>query len=246
MGAACAALLAGASAEAETFVGTNVDSRVVVGFDAADAGVAGIMPEGWTPVAFPSGPLAGADMLLVLIDRALQMDAEGKPVSPASSRHVVLASLGKQTDGDVVHLFVHRLYSSDPAPNPYGNSVAAQVDRKQTEEGPADGGRKRADSWRAAPEGGGVLSVSVSRTTGPRGWAPGEATPHSGADPSFSRIYRYSQLAEVAMSAPMGKELAGKFNFSNSVPELNAIFDGSEVLVGILDIPVYVREVYLP
>lgn len=234
------------SAQAETLVGTNVDSRLLAGFEVNPDGVEAFLPDGWTPIAFPDGPLAGANLLVVLIDRAVQLDAEGKPTSPPNSRYAALVGLGKQEGGDAVRLYVYRIYASDLGPNPYGNSIIAEVGRATSTEGPADMGRQHGDAWTVAPDGSGELALSLTYTTGARSWAPGEARPFSNTMPDFSRIYRYEQLVDLVMSRPLGKELTGTFSFSSSIPELADIFDGSEEAVGILDVPVYVRKVYLP
>ncbi|MCP4382675.1 MAG: hypothetical protein GY798_14865 [Hyphomicrobiales bacterium] len=190
--------------------------------------------------------MSGANLLLVLIDRAVYLDAEGKPTTPPNSRHTALVGLGKQESGDAVRLYVYRLYSSDAAPNPYGNSVTAEVSRANSAEGPADQGRLKKESWRIMPEGGGELEITLSYLTGQQAWAPGELNPYSNTDLGFSRIYRHEQLVDLAMSVPAGKKLEGEFSFSCTIPELSDVFDGSEEVTAILDIPVYVREIYLP
>jgi hypothetical protein len=79
-------------------------------------------------------------------------------------------------------------------------------------------------------------------------WAPGEALPYSAARPDFHRIYRFEQLVDVAMSRAMGKDLDGSIEIEveGGPADFAALFDGSEALVGVMSIPVYVREVSLP
>ena len=64
--------------------------------------------------------------------------------------------------------------------------------------------------------------------------------------PEFSRIYRYDQLVDVAMSKPAGRRLAGAYKFRSMISELQGLFDGFEETIAILDVPVYVRKVSLP
>lgn len=234
------------SARAETLVGTNVDSRVLVGFTVDPVGVQPWLPEGWTPVPFPAGPLKGANVLMVLIDRAVQLDAEAKPTLPPNSRYAVLAGLGTQVAGDAVRLYVYRLYATDTVPNPYGNSVKADVTRYTSTEGPAEVGRLHKEEWSALPEAGGELKFSLNYITGKGSWSPGEANPYSNTNIDFSRIYRFEQLLDLAMSTAIGKPLNGEFNFSSDIAELDKIFNGSEKVVAILNVPVYVRKVFLP
>ncbi len=232
-------------AMAETLSGKNVDSRVIMGINAPAAGVQAFMPEGWTSVPFPGGPLAGANLLLGMIDSRLEMDPEGKPLDPPSRRAVAVVGLGKQDDGDTVRAFVLRIYTTAPERNPYGTAKAAEIERDYTVTGPAESGRDSSDTWRVMVDGG-EIAMSLAYTTGKRGWSSGESTPYSAASPDFFRIYRYQQLADLVMSKAVGKPMTGDFALSSTVPELATIFDGSEDVVAVLDVPVYVREVFLP
>ena len=56
---------------AETFVGSNVDARVLVAVSAPHDGVQALLPDGWTSVPVPGGPLQGANILFVFIDSLL-------------------------------------------------------------------------------------------------------------------------------------------------------------------------------
>lgn len=231
---------------AETFVGTNVDNRVLIAYKVDPAAMAAWVPDGWQPVAFPSGPLAGANLLVVLIDRQLQLDPEGKPASPANSRHVVFAGLGQEAAGNAVRLYVYRILASDPLPNPYGNSVAAKVLRKTTDSGDANGARMRTEYWSVETGQGTNMTLELAFNSGRRSWSSAEANPFSNTDTDFSRIYRYDQLVDVVSSAAMGKPLHGTYTLKAFGPEVGDLFsDGAEV-VGIMDVPVYVRKVFLP
>jgi len=230
-------------AEAETPVGSNVDSRVIVAVSAPVDGVQMLLPEGWTSVPFPAGPLDGANILFVFIDNLVQFDAEAKPLS-ASRRAVALLSLGQQADD--VRLYVLRLYTTTPEVDPYGVNVAAEIARRTSVEQPADGDRERVDEWVVDVSGGGTLGFKLAYTTGSRSWSPGEAFPHSASNPDFSRIYRSQQMVDLVASTPLGKPSSGEFSLTSSVPELASILDGSQEIVSVMDVPVYVREISLP
>ncbi|EPX81988.1 hypothetical protein [Salipiger mucosus] len=195
---------------------------------------------------FPQGPLAGASVMFVFIDSLVQRDAEGKPLSPASRRAVALVSLGKQDGGDAVRLYVLRIYTTTPGVDPYGVNVAAEIARTLTVEGPANGGRQRSDAWAVTLPDGGTLELDLGYTTGNRNWTPGEAFPHSASEPEFSRIYRFRQLVDLVASTPLGKPASGEFSLTGSGPGLSALLDGTEEIVAVMDVPVYVREISLP
>ena len=183
---------------------------------------------------------------MVLIDRQLQLDPAGKPTTPANSRYAVFAGLGKEGNGDAVRLYVYRIFASDPVPNPYGNSIEADVARRESSDGPANGARARTEVWAIDAIDGNQIDLSLDFTSGTRSWGPAEANPFSNTNIGFSRIYRYSQLVDLVMSKELGKPLQGSFEFKAEGPELSTLFDGSEVAVAIMDIPVYTRQVFLP
>lgn len=250
--AATAAVLAGlflvtswSRAHSETFIGTNVDSRVIVGLSADSTALQDLLPEGWTSVPFPGGPLKGANLLASFVDGVLMVDAEGKPLAPASRRAVIFLGLGKEDGGDAVRIFVMRAYTSDPDNDPYQVNVPAEVTRMNALTGPAAGGRQSTDSWRMTASGG-ELAMSLDYTTGNRSWSSSEALSFSAASPDFHRIYRYDSITDLVMSTAVGKPIAGEYSLESSVPELANIFDGREETVAILDIPVRVRRIFLP
>ncbi len=239
---ACA--LAPVIAAAETLVGSNIDSRVLIGLKADAAAVQSRLPDGWTNVPFPGGPLKGANLLLVLIDSALETDADGAPLDPPSRRAVALVGLGKKDDA--VRLYVMGILTTVPERNPYGVAVDAEIERSLSTEGPANGGRQTADDWRISTSDGSELRFTLSYTSGKRGWSTGEAFPYSAATPGFSRIYRYEQLVDLVASTGLGKPPSGEFSLTGSVPELADILDSPLEIVAVTDVPVYVRKVYLP
>ncbi len=233
-------------ARAERLAGSVVDNRVVVAFKVEDNGLSEFLPDGWKPVPFPRGAYKGGNLLVAMIDREITLDAEGKPNTPASTRHVALAGVGKEIDGDRVHLFVYKIYETSVSSDPFGNSEEAAIHRKTSTEGDQMAGRARSEAWVVQPQGGGEITVSLDFVSGKRSHLVREITPHSAVDPSISQIWRDKQLIDLLMSVEMDKPLNGEFSFTSSVPELSAVFDGSEQAVAILDIPSYVRDTYLP
>lgn len=233
-------------ATAETAVGSNVDSRVVLAYKVDEAAAQALLPEGWRLLTLPKGPFAGANLLMAFIDRHLELDAGGKPLDPFAGRSVAVLNYGTNPDVPGVRFFVTRVYETPPVANSYGNGVAARISRNAASTGPAEGARTQQELWSVRPEAGGEISFSLSYRSGRATWSASEATPYSAVTPDFHRIYRYRQLTDLAMSAPMGKALDGEISLASSVPELSGLFDGTEALVGVLAIPVYVREVFLP
>ena len=232
------------ASQAETLFSRNIDSRVLVGLKADPSAVQSFLPEGWSSVPFPAGPLKGADLLLALIDGELEMDAEGKPLDPASRRAAVLVGLGKQ--GDAVRMFVLSMLTTVPERDPYGVGSVAEIERTSTVSGPPNADRRSSDEWRISPESGGEIVFTLTYTSGKRGWSPGELFPHSASNPEFSRIYRYRQMIDLVASEALGKASSGEFSLTNSSAEWAEVLGGDVEIVAVMDVPVYVRDVYLP
>lgn len=244
--AVCALMLPDAPARAETLVGSNVDSRVLIGVNSEPSAVQSLMPEGWTSVPFPQGPLKGANFLIVLIDREAEFGPDGKPSFPFSMRAAAFAALGREMGGEAVRLYMLRIHTTNPESDPYGVAKPAEVGRELRRSGSAIAGRDVSDDWSILPSGGGEMRFSLRYKTGTRSFAPGEALPYSTVNKEFFRVYRYQQMVDLVMSDAVGKPISGEFQLTSSVPEFSEIFDGTEKTVAILDVPVYVREVYLP
>lgn len=242
-----AALSCTGPARAETAVGSTVESRLLLGFKVDDAAAQKWMPEGWTAIALPKGPLAGANVFLVLMDRQLILDPEGKPEARSSSRAAALLSYGVAEGQPGPRMFITRVFEPAPMVDPYSNSVAAQITRSTQSAVGADGATARSENWVVSPEGGGEIAVDLSFASGTASLVRGgEAMPYSAARPEFHRIYRYDQVVELVMSTALGKTVAGQAEVRVDLPDMAGMFDGSEQLAAILSIPVYIRDVFLP
>ncbi|MEY8829236.1 hypothetical protein AB9K34_12640 [Sedimentitalea sp. XS_ASV28] len=53
-------------------------------------------------------------------------------------------------------------------------------------------------------------------------------------------------MVDLVESAPMGKASSGEMTLASDVAELTDILDGSEQIVAVMDVPVYVRRISLP
>ncbi|NDR58115.1 hypothetical protein [Aliiruegeria sabulilitoris] len=232
------------TASGETLQSSSVESRVLLGFDVPDTAFAKFLPEGWKSVPFPKGPLAGADCVVSLVNRELETDADGKPMDPPQSRSVGMLTLA--SNGGPPRVMVFRVYSSKPGEGPYGNSVQAETGFERMMSVDAAGAQKKSLAWRTVVPDGGAFEVSLDFTPGMAGWVNGEVKPFSSVKPESYRIYRYDRLIEVLSSASLGKPLSGDVAVSVSIAELAEMFDGSESIVAIMDVPVYVLKVSLP
>jgi hypothetical protein len=236
-----------AVAIAETKLWSTVESRIILGFKADDAAVQATMPEGWKAITLPKGPLAGVNLLVVFMDRHLILDPEGKPQDPSSNPIAAFMSYGVSKDVEGVRAYITRIYETSPVVDPYGNSVAAVITRDGQKTVDAGNSVERTEIWSVKPEGGGSIDFKLTYDSAGLNWvAGGVSRPYSSAMPEYSHIYRYDQAAELVMNNTSGYELSNEWEFSSSVPEFADMFNGSEELIAILNIPVYVRDVFEP
>ena len=232
---------------AETRVGSTVESRVLVGFKVNDAAIDATLPEGWSSITLPQGPLGGSNLIVALIDRHLIVDANGTPQQPSSGPIVAFLAYARNRDIEGLRGFVTRVYEESPLVDPYRNSVAADIDRIAGYSDAGGGERSQSERWSVLTEAGDVLALELDFKVGGFRWATdGESRPYSASDPDFFRIYRYDQLAGLVMNAAMGQTVDGTFTVAAKGPDLSQLFDGSELLTAIVSIPTYVREISLP
>ena len=231
---------------AETFVGTANDTRAIVAFKVAEKAAQAWLPDGWSVAPFGKGPLTGSNLLVVFIDRHLSLDPEGKPSAIPHHRAVVLVTPASQPASDKTRIYVTRIYVTDSSLNPYKNSVVAEIRRMSTLSAEGKAAASGSEDWSVKTSDGGTLSFRWRYTGGTPSYAEREGFPYSNVEPDFHRIYRFKQLTDLVMSVPAKVARATEHEFSTSIPELASMFDGSEELIGIMNIPFYLRRTYLP
>lgn len=241
-----AAALATIPARAETLVGSNVDSRVILAFKIGDEAAQGALPEGWAAAPFGGGALAGANFLAVFMDRHLNLDAEGEVHRDGLFRGVAFAVPAKAEGSDETVYFVTRVYLPDDGINPYKNTLRATVSREATLSGSGVAPGTGRESWTVEDGAGGKIVLSMAYRGAVPSLSEREAKIYSNVEPDFYRIYRYEQLVDLVRSGPAEIDRVDDYAFSVSIEELAPIFDGSEELVGILRLPWYSRRTFLP
>lgn len=241
-----ATLFTATAAIGETLLQNTVENRVLLAFKVDGAALAEVMPDGWTPITLPKGPVAGSNLILSFFDKLLITDADGKPTDPASQPVMALVAYGKAAEIEGVRTFVTAIYEVPPVVDPFGLSEPAGITRDTAMHLDADG-RTRSEAWTVQPESGGSFSFDLDYAVKGYGWSEdGMSMPYSAADTTFHQVYRYDQLAELAMNPGLGRELDGSFTYTADIPALSGLFDGTEELVAIVSIPVYVRQVFEP
>ena len=235
------------AAWAETLVETNVDSRLNLQFRVAEAALKSWVPTPWQINPAASGPGKDANLTVVLLQRLLVLDPDGKPTPGATHRTVAVVVPAKNTQTDESAPVVIRVFTADPqgVPGPYKNSVKASVRRELSLKGDGNEPGAGSEHWQMQTNGGSI-EVQLAYQRGVPSRSKGESKVYSAVEPTFFRLYRVDQGVDVVKSVPAGIDRVQKYRFRSTVTELARLFDGSEQLVAISVIPWYFREVRLP
>ena len=130
--------------------------------------------------------------------------------------------------------------------NPYKNSVRATIRREQTLKSADLGPGTGSELWELWDSAGGMLQFRMEYQRAVPSRAKREAKPRSAVEPTFFRIYRWDQGSDLVKSVPAGIDRVRNYQLRVTVSELRKLFDGTEQLVGIVVVPWYVRQLYLP
>jgi hypothetical protein len=238
-------LVAGPALAGEKLVSTEVDLRTVLNFKATDAAVQKMLPEGWELNSPAAGPTKGFNIAVVLVDRLLAADAEGKPV--VSYRGAALAIPAKKKTSDTAGaMIVGGLFEPSGAPGAYGVFTAAQttIERKTVTD---PGGKSMIEeTWQFKASDGSSIEVEVHFVRGIPVKGKAESKVFSATRPDFHRIYRFEQATDVVRSTATAVDRVTKFSFEASGAKLAPLFDGSQQLISVISVPWYSRHTYLP
>ena len=236
-------------AGAETFIGSNVDNRIMVALQVGQAELQPWLPASWQVSPIPKGPLKGANLYLLFTDRLCDQDAQGKPARGGTCRVVALVAPAKHAQTGKPALFVIRVFAPHEdinLYNPYKNSVRATIRRECTVKGANLEPGTVSDVWELKDSAGGIIKFQIEYQRAVPRRVKQELRPHSSVEPDFFRIYRVDQGMDLIKSAPAGIDRAQSYQLHVTVSELSKMFDGSEKVVGFIELPFYIRKLSLP
>jgi hypothetical protein len=238
-------IASGSALPAERLVGSTTDYRVLMGLKVSQAAVQTLIPAGWTVQPAASGPMAGANLLVLMLDSLSAQDPEGKAITPARGV-VMLVPVQKPEGGAAVAMVVDGIVEPGNAPGAYGvyRNGQVSVDRRATS---VTGGVAKAEEhWAVQADDGNGLQVDLRFVRGAVARAKVEAPIYSAARPDFYRIYRYDHVADVVRGAQPATDRIEHASVRAKGARWASILDGSEQILGLVNIPVYMRDVYLP
>ncbi len=233
---------------AETHVGSTVETRLALALQVKQTELQKLMPVAWRAISFPKGPLKGSNFLLMFIDSFLVQDPQGKPDKGGIGRKLVFVVPAKNTQTGEIAFVVTGGFTADSqdVPGPYKNSVHATFRREQNFKAVNIETGEGEDFWEVRDNRGGIIELRVQYQGALPSRDKSELKIYSAVEPSFFRIYRIDTAADMVKSVPAGIDRLKTFQFRMAVPELSKMFDGTEQVVGVSVVPLFVRQIFLP
>lgn len=243
----CVAPLFAAPASAQTANLTewSSETRMVLNFRVNAERLQAMLPAGWTLAPSTSAATPGANLNVTMMERAIVLDPQGKPLKSGTSRYVVLGVPARQAQSGQTNTIIVSGISpeGEGAYGVYQTATAAKVERSVSGDG--EGQARMQESWQFVAASGDRIELRAAYRRGPASKAHVDTVVRSARRPEFQRTYHIDQVADVIKSAA-GSERVEQLAFTASGPLLSTIFDGREVLVGASAIPFYVREITIP
>ena len=221
----------------------DISVRTTLAFKVADSAIRAMLPTGWELTSSTSEPTKDSNLTMSLINTLIVQDPEGNPIAPQTV--VVLATPAKRVGSDeAVPMVIGGFLHGSTGPYEVYHPAKLTVDRRSRTD--AAGLTTLQEVWRAKADDGEALEVQAELTRGALTRVKFEAKIYSAAKPDFYRIYRVEQMTDLARSVPLGIDRVSKFNIQATGRKLSRLFDGSEHLISVSSIPVYMRSLYLP
>lgn len=231
--------------ESERLSGTNVDFRTTLFFHVADASVQKFIPKGWELSSPTTGPGAGMNLAVILVDNFMSQDGDAKPV-PAHRGAILVIPVkkaGAKTGGVMI---ISGLMTPANSPGAYGLYALATVSMEtKTHTGP-DGKVMVEENWNIMGSNGNTIEAAIQYERGPMTKIDREVMANGLNEPNAYRIYRYESVSDTVKSVPLGIDRTSKLEFRSSGPQLGALFDGSHSLLAVVSTPSYARRVFVP
>jgi hypothetical protein len=236
---------------AERSLGVQGDrNRLMLAFRVNPEAVQRRLPTPWQLDPPTSGPLKGATLFVVLVDRLRDDEAEGRSGFQGLNRIVNIAVPARHPQTEQTASIILGGWASNPAnvPGFYQVYRQAAVRVEQVTRGEAEA-EEVADVWAvrdAAGRGELELRLQSRRTIATRARQRGEARVLSAKNPDLWHRHRFDAATDVVRSVPDGIDMVQQYTFRLTAPDYRELFDGSEQLVGIVVAPWHVRQVFIP
>jgi hypothetical protein len=238
------ALLAG-EARAETLIEDNVESGLVLAYEADADAVRRRLPADLELRPPPAGAIGGANVFVVAYDRQLQQAAAGRITDQSSLRFVAILAPVRARSTGKNGFAVLRSFDAHPAlvPGPYEVSVAATIVRQTAVEAKGTEPRGVKDRWEVKTRGGDSIRLRLEYSSAVPERRYRDFPVHSAAKPELVRSYRIEELMTVVRSVAADVDRATKLEHHVRIRDMADIFTGETRLVAVIAYPVILRKV---
>jgi hypothetical protein len=224
----------------------SAETRVAMSFKVNDRALQPFLPEGWTVEPSTGAANRGANLNVVVMERQVVLDPQGRPLKTGTSRYAVLTVSAKHASSGQVSTMAVMGISPEGA-GAYGVYEMATVSRVQrTASGSGEENGSGREQWEFVSSAGNRLAVTLAYRRGPATRTRGETRLRSAKNPDFTRTYRTEQASDLVRSTVTNVNRLDEWRFEASGPRLGALFDGTETLLSVTVIPSYVREISIP
>ncbi len=238
------------AAGAEKLQKYTVESRVRVMLQAPEAAVKKRLPPGWELDAAAKGPYAGVNLGANFIEYLYAADPAGKPMPPAAKRFFVLTVPVRNPNGKKLTAMAVGGWASAPdeVPGAWKNfTLAAEFRRAQSSQGSGVAFGSAEDSWfiDGGKAGSAELLLRFTRSM------PARATPlemliYSATDPKLYLLYHLDIGRELVRSVPLKVDQAQEARLTVKGPAFADLFDGTEKVIAIDEMPWWLRQTFIP
>ena len=232
----------------ETFVQATVESRVMLAFHANAGAIQHLIPSPWQLNTVAKGPMQGTNFFVVLGDRAIDQDPDGKPRAGGVSRFTAFAAPATNPDTGRSGIFVFRIFTvnSEEIPGPYKCNVLSDISRKYFYSGGNMEFGIGEEKWIVDAKSQADIELTFRYQKSLPFRPDRELNIYSAVEPTFYRIYRVDQGTDIVMSKPKNIDRLLGYEARINVPEFKSVLDGTEELISVAVLPWYVRKVFLP
>lgn len=204
------------------------------------------LPKGWE--AQPAtGFLRGANLAVVLIEGIAVSDTHGMPL-PAVEHFAVVAVPARNEGVDSAAFIVIDGLAAPAAsaPGAYGVYKPARVtiERRSNRESALSAAVE--ERWQFTSDIGDFINVRIVYDRGVGVRKRIEPRIYSGLKPDFYRIYKIEQVEDLVHTIYRDGPKAKNLEFSAAGGKLSELSADEDKIVGIVSMPTYYREIFLP
>lgn len=224
----------------------STEERLYVWLKADTEALQRLLPDGWVPQP-ATGFLQDANLVIVLIEGIAASDTNGQPL-PARDRFAVVAVPAKnEQEGLTAFVIIDGLAApAASAPGAYGvyKPARAAVERRSSNQGDVPASVE--ERWNIASDAGDHIQVQIAYERGVGVRKHIEPRVYSALKPTFYRIYKVDQVDDLVHTTHPNGPKARALEFSVVGGRLSELEVSGERIVGIVSVPSYYREIFLP